>query len=153
MPAQRVRRFLLEHGIPFTTDTHPVAFTAKETARVEHVPTHQVAKAVMLKADDRLLMAVLPGHRHVDLAKAATALGATTCQLATEGEFSHLFPDCERGAEPPFGALYGVATVIDSQLRGTGMTFSGGSHTTSISMALSDFFSLTNARVLDLATE
>ena len=150
MPAQRVRRFLLENGIPFSTDTHPVAFTAKETARVEGVPTHHVAKAVMLKVDDRLVMAVLPGDRHVDLAKAATALGAATCRLATESEFSPLFPDCERGAEPPFGALYDVATVVDSQLRGTGITFSGGSHTTSISMTLKDYLSLTEARVLDL---
>lgn len=151
MPAQRVRRFLLEHGIPYNTDTHPDAYTARETALVEHIPAHQVAKAVMLKVDDRLLMAVLPGDRHVDLAKAAAALGATTCRLATEAEFSTLFPDCERGAEPPFGALYDVATVVDSQLQGTGITFNGGSHTTSISMALKDYLSLTKATVLDLA--
>jgi Ala-tRNA(Pro) deacylase len=111
-----------------------------------------VAKAVMLKVDDHLVMAVLPGDRHVDLAKAAAALGATTSRLATEGEFSPLFPDCERGAEPPFGALYDVATVVDSQLQGPGITFSGGSHTTSISMTLDDYLSLTKARVLDLAS-
>ena len=151
MPAQRVRRFLLEHGIPYTTDTHEVAYTAKETATVERVPAQQVAKAVMLKADDRLVMAVLPGHRHVDFDKAAAALGVTTCRLATEGEFAALFPDCEEGAEPPFGALYDVAMVVDSQLQGAGITFSGGSHSTSISMALKDYLSLTKATVLDLA--
>jgi Ala-tRNA(Pro) deacylase len=151
MPAQRVRRFLLEHGIPYNTDNHPVAYSARETALVEGVSPHQVAKAVMLSVDDRLVMAVLPGDRYVDLAKAAAALGATTSRLATEEEFSPLFPDCERGAEPPFGALYDVPTVVDSQLQGPGITFSGGSHTTSISMTLDDYLSLTKARVLDLA--
>ena len=151
MPVQRVRRFLLEHGIPYNTHTHPVAYTTRETGLVEHIPEHQLAKAVMLKADDRLVMAVLPGDRHVHLAKAAVALGATTCRLATEAEFSPLFPDCERGAEPPFGALYDVATVVDSQLHGPGITFNGGSHTTSISMALDDYLSLTKAKVLNLA--
>ena len=150
MPAQRVRRFLLEHGIPYTTDTHQVAYTAREEARFEQVSEQQVAKAVMLKADDRLVMAVLPGDRYVDLVKAAAALAATTCRLATEAEFSPLFPDCERGAEPPFGALYDVATVVDSQLHGPGITFNGGSHTTSISMALTDYLTLTKGQVLDL---
>ena len=151
MPAERVRRFLLENGIPYRTDTHPVAYTAKEAAIVEHIPEHQVAKAVMLKADYRLVMAVLPGDRHLDLAKAASALGATTSRLATEAEFSPLFPDCERGAEPPFGALYDVATVVDSRLQGPRITFNAGTHTTSISMSLNDYLSLTKAKVLDLA--
>lgn len=150
MPAERVRRFLLEHGIPYTTDTHRVAYTAREAAVVEHIPEHQVAKPVMLKAGDRLVMAVLPGDRLVDFDKAAAALGAETSRLATEAEFAPLFPDCERGAEPPFGALYDVAMVVDTQLRGPRITFSGGTHKTSISMALDDYLALTKAQVLDL---
>ena len=150
MPAERVRRFLLEHGVPYKTDIHPVAYTAREAAQVEHIPEHQVAKAVILKADDRLVMAVLPGDRHVDLAKAAAALRATTSRLASEAEFSPLFPDCKRGAEPPFGALYDVATVVDTHLQGACITFNAGTHTTAISMALNDYLTLTKAKVLDL---
>jgi Ala-tRNA(Pro) deacylase len=150
VPAERVRRFLLEHGIPYKTDIHPVAYTAREAALVEHIPGDQVAKPVMLKADDRLVMAVLPGDRQVNLAKAAAALGAATSRLATEAEFSPLFPDCERGAEPPFGALYDVPMVVDTRLRGPRITFNAGTHTTSISMALADYLALTKAQVLDL---
>lgn len=152
MPAERVRRYLLEHGIPYDIETHSVAYTAREAANAEHIPEHQMAKAVMLKTDDQLVMAVLPGDRQLDLEKARTALGASTSRLATEAEFAPLFPDCEKGAEPPFGALYDVATVVDSRLQSPRITFNAGTHTTSISMALSDYLQLTKPMVVDVAS-
>lgn len=152
MPAERVRRYLMEHGIPYRMDIHQVAYTAQDVAHVEHIPEQQIAKPVMVKADDQLVMAVVAGDRYLDLEKARKELGATTVRLAAEAEFSPAFPDCERGAEPPFGALYNVATVVDSGLKSPRITFNAGTHGSTISMELSDYLALTHPKVVDIAS-
>lgn len=151
MPAERVRRYLMEHGVEYETHTHPVAYTTSEVAEAEHVPGRNMAKTVMLMADDRVVMAVVPGDRMVDLEKAAEALGTENVRLAEEREFSAPFADCERGAEPPFGALYEVPTLVDQGLDSPRITFKAGTHTETITMALSDYLELTNPKKADLA--
>jgi Ala-tRNA(Pro) deacylase len=152
LPAEKVRSYLMEHGIPYRMDIHQLAYTAQDIAHVEHIPEQQIAKAVMVQADDELVMAVVAGDRYVDLEKARKALGATTVRLAAEGEFSPAFPDCEKGAEPPFGALYNVATVVDIGLKNPQITFNAGTHTSTISMELSDYLALTRPKVVDIAS-
>jgi Ala-tRNA(Pro) deacylase len=109
-----------------------------------------MAKAVMLMADDRLVMAVVPGDRMVDLKKAAQALGTDSVRLAEEDEFAPSFPDCEPGAEPPLGALYDVPTLVDSGLDSPRITFNAGTHTQTITMALADYLELTKPKRSDL---
>ncbi len=152
MSAQRVRTYLMEHGLQYQIDTHSSVYTTSEVAEAEHVPGEQMAKAVMLMADDQLVMVVLSGSQMVDLEKAKVALGVGTIRLATEGEFWRSFPDCERGAEPPFGALYDIATVVDQGLAGPKITFNAGTHTETITMVLADYLELTKPKIVDLAT-
>lgn len=151
MPAERVRSYLMEHGVAYETRSHPVAYTTSETAQSEHVPGGAMAKPVMLVADDRLVMAVLPGDEMVDLQKATKALDADDVRLAEESEFASSFPDCERGAEPPFGALYHVPTLVDEGLTAERITFNAGTHSETISIALDDYLKLTNPMRQDLA--
>ena len=72
-------------------------------------------------------------------------------RLATETEFSPHFPDCEVGAEPPFGALYGVPMLVDDTLRSEEITFNAGTNTETLTMALSDYLELTKPLRVDLA--
>lgn len=100
MSAERVRAYLMEHGAKYEPHTHPLALT---TSEVEDMPGSQMAKAVMLKVDDQLVMTVIPGDKMVDLEKAGHVFGTQNIRLAEEEEFTDSFPDCEKGAEPPFG--------------------------------------------------
>ena len=151
MSGERARTFLMEHGISYETRAHPKAFTVGEIAEAEQMPGEQMAKVVMVHSDEGLVMAVVPGNRRLDLEKAKTALDSTEVRLATETEFSPHFPDCEVGAEPPFGALYGVPMLVDSTLRSEEITFNAGTHTETLTMALSDYLELTKPRRVDLA--
>ena len=36
--------------------------------------------------------------------------------LQSQAEFAPVFPDCETGAMPPFGNLYGLPTYVDQHL-------------------------------------
>lgn len=150
MSAEKVRGFLMEHGVGYETHTHSLAYTTSEVAQAEHVPGRAMAKVVMLVADDRLVMAVVPGDEKVDLEKAAKTLDANEVRLAEESEFAPSFPDCERGAEPPFGALYDVPTLVDEGLSTEEITFNAGTHTETITMALDDYLEVTNPMRADL---
>lgn len=151
MSAEKVRSYLMEHGVGYETHSHPVAYTTSEVAEAEHIPGKAMAKPVMLVADDELVMAVMPGDEKVDLEKANRALDGADVRLAEESEFAPRFPDCERGAEPPFGALYGVPTLVDVGLTSARITFNAGTHSETITMALDDYLELTNPKKVDLA--
>ena len=64
-------------------------------------------------------MLALPAPYQVDLEKAAAALGVKEARLAEEAEFEGTFADCEVGAMPPFGNLYGVAVYVEETLART----------------------------------
>jgi Ala-tRNA(Pro) deacylase len=108
-----------------------------------------MAKAVMLVADDRLVMAVIPGNQMVDLEKAEKALDAESVRLAREDELAPSFPDCEPGGGT-FGALYDVPILVDHGLESPRITFKAGTHTETITMALSDYLELTKPKKADL---
>jgi Ala-tRNA(Pro) deacylase len=151
MSAEKIREYLLSRGVPYEVHEHPLAFTTSRVAEVEHVPGKEIAKPVILMADDHFVMAVVPGHKHVDLTKARDALGCGEVRLADEAEFAAAFEDCERGAEPPLGHLYGMKTVVDLRLDAPRITFRGGSHTQTITMGLEDYRLAAQADVADVA--
>lgn len=151
MSAEKLREYLLTHGVPYEVHEHPLAFTTSRVAEVEHVPGRDIAKPVILMADGRFVMAVVPGHKHVDLAKAKEAFGCDDLRLAEESEFAEAFGDCERGAEPPLGQLYGMRTIVDLRLDSPRVTFRGGSHTQTITMGLEDYRMAAKAAVGDVA--
>ena len=80
-------------------------------------------------------------------------LGNDHIRLATEAEFKGAFPDCEIGAMPPFGNLYGMPVYVASSLaEDEEISFNAGSHSEVIQMAYEDFEQLSNPMVLDFVT-
>jgi len=65
----------------------------------------------------------------VHLGRLKQAIGATNVSLAEE-DFQTLFPDCEVGAMPPFGNLYGMEVYVSESLTlDDEIAFNAGSHT------------------------
>lgn len=140
MPAAKLKQFLDAHGVKYVTIAHSVAYTAQEIAASAHVRGKEMAKTVVVKVDGRLAMAVVPATLKVDLARLAAAAGAKTAEIATEQEFQHAFPECEVGAMPPFGNLYGVDVYVDRRLaEDEEIVFNAGSHVELIRLKYADF--------------
>ncbi len=136
----RLETFFREHDVAFDVEEHPPAFTAQRVAAVEHVPGRTFAKVVIARADGQLVMLVLPAPKMVDLAKAAALLSREDVHLVPEWEFAPTFPDCQPGAMPPFGNLYGVPVYVDAELaRAERIVFQAGTHTLTMSVAYADF--------------
>lgn len=139
-PKDWVGPYLRERDVAYEIQHHPVAYTAQEVAASEHISGRQVAKVVMVRADGRPAMLVLPAVHQVDLSRAATALGAQDVRLAQEDEFAALFPDCAVGAMPPFGERYGVPVYVDPSLvEAERIVCPAGTHTDTVSLRYADF--------------
>ena len=144
--------YLRENRIPFETQHHPRVVTAQEVAASEHVPGKMLAKTVMVLADREMVMLALPAPYQVDLGKAATALGVKEARLAEEEEFEDTFPDCEIGAMPPFGNLYGVPVYVDETLaEDETIVFRSGTHTDTMSVSYADFERLVEPTIAEFA--
>lgn len=142
MAAEKLLRLLEDAGIEYESRSHATTYTTSDTAGVEHLRGALMAKVVFFDVDDRLVMAVVPGDRRVDPERLRQALAASSVGLAGEQDFAPAFPDCEAGAEPPFGLLYGVRTVVDQALAADSITFNAGSHRETITMATADYLRL-----------
>lgn len=149
---ERLEKYLRENQVPFQVQHHPRVYTAQEVAASEHIPGRMMAKTVMVLAKGQLEMVVLPASYRVDLAKVGAALGSEDVRLAHEGEFANTFPDCEVGAEPPFGNLWDVPVYVDRSLtQDESIVFRAGTHTDTLSVAYADFERLIQPTVADLA--
>lgn len=152
MLSPRLHHFLDENHTRYATLAHDRALTAQATAHAAHVGQQRFAKTVMLKVDGQLAMLVMPAAYRIDLLRLSRALGGVELELAEESEFKHTFPDCETGAMPPFGHLYGMPVYVDSRLaQEDEIAFNAGSHTDAVRMAYADFERLAEPELLWLA--
>jgi Ala-tRNA(Pro) deacylase len=115
-----IREFLKSRQVWFETVLHCPAPYASKRAQCVHVSGRRVAKGVLVKAAGGDVLVVLPATQRVDLNRLARYLGEAEVRLATEDEVERVFSDCERGALPPFGRLYGLKTVVDVSLGTSG---------------------------------
>jgi Ala-tRNA(Pro) deacylase len=149
---KRLQELLDDAHVEYTHHAHPTAFTARELAHAEHVPEHQVAKTVVFWSEEGFGMAVLPADSLVDLQELRVNLGFDRLRLATEREMVDLFPDCELGAMPPFGNLFGLPVYADGSLAGEmSIAFHAGTHRDVIYMRFQDFEALAKPRLVQFA--
>ena len=147
---ERLEQLLGENGVPFEVMAHNEVYTMQEVAGDLHVPGAQVAKVVMVKADEGMVMLVVPAPYRLDFAGVKALLGAKKVSLAKEEEFTGLFPDCDAGAMPPFGNLYGVPVYVDQTLaEEPSIVFRVGTHHQSMKLAYVDFARLAQPNVGD----
>jgi Ala-tRNA(Pro) deacylase len=135
-----LQSYLDEMGVHYRLSRHDTAFTAQTLAEIEHVPGRQVIKPVVVQADGQFVMCALPACHRIDLDALKSQLQAGEVSLAEEGKLSELFPDCELGAVPPIGKLYGMTTLMDESLIGDDrVTFQAGTHSDAVTMSLLDY--------------
>jgi Ala-tRNA(Pro) deacylase len=151
---EQLEVYLREQGVPFKKQQHTIAFTAQDVAASEHLPSDMIAKVVMVYADGDMAMLVLPASHRTDLTKVAAALGAQDVRLASEHEFAEIFRDCDVGAMPPFGNLYGIPVYVDQTLtEDESIVFQAGTHTETIRMSYADYAYLVSPMIVDIVRE
>lgn len=151
--SMKLKKFLDENKVGYQVAAHPEVYTAQEIAAAMHVPGKELAKVVMVKAGESFVMTVLPASWRIDMTKLRETLKTKDIRLATEDEFKSLFPDCEPGAMPPFGNLYGIDVYEDKSLtEDEEIFFQAGNHIESVKMRYKDFERLVKPKVADFGS-
>lgn len=149
MPAKRLTDYLDQNNIKYTTLKHSLAYTAQEIAAVSHIPGKNLAKTVMINVKGKIAMAVLPGSYKINFDELKQALGTDSVRLAHEKEFLNMFPDCEVGAMPPFGNLYGIDVYVAQSLtEDEEIAFNSCTHSELIQMSYKDFEKLVQPKII-----
>jgi Ala-tRNA(Pro) deacylase len=149
MPIEKLKRYLDTHRVRYVVLDHSPAYTAQEIAARAHIPGKELAKTVMIRIDGELAMAVLPASYRVDFEQLKEVTGAKKVALARETDFRDRFPDCDLGAMPPFGNLYGVPVyVAESLAEDEEIAFNACSHSQLVRLSYADFERLARPEVL-----
>ncbi len=152
MPIRKLREFLDSHAVRYFVVSHSPAYTAQEIAAAAHVPGKELAKAVIVTLDGKMAMVVLPASRQLDFELLRTLTGARDVGLASEKEFADLFPECEIGAMPPFGNLYGVDVYVSEELEDDDeIAFNAGAHTELLRLSYEQYKKLVHPKVAKLS--
>jgi len=148
MPKSKLQEYLDSQKVKYTLIKYSPVYTAQEIAASAHIPGSQMAKTVMIKVDGKMVMAVLPAPNRVNFERMKELCAAKKIELASEQEFKSLFPECEVGAMPPFGNLYGLDVYAEEELaEEIEIAFCAGSHGELIRMPFKDFQRLANPKI------
>ena len=154
MPVRKLKEFLDSQRVKYVSISHSPAFTAMEVAASAHVTGKELAKTVIVKVDGKMAMVVLPATSRVDFDILKRKIGAQHVELAAEREFRDNFPECELGAMPPFGNLYGMQLFVSESLaQEEELAFSAGSHNELIRLKYEDFERLTKPTMVNFLSE
>lgn len=137
---ERIYEYLIDNHIPFERHPHQPATSAQQLAKAVHVSGWRVAKTVLVRADGVVWMVVLPAAERIDWYRLRSALEADTVELLSEAELARLFPSCDIGAEPPFGRLFDLPTIVDMSMYDAGsIVCHAGSHEESLEIPFSAY--------------
>jgi Ala-tRNA(Pro) deacylase len=151
MPARKLKEFLDSQAVKYVRIAHSPAYTAREIAQSLHIRGSKVAKTVIVSIEGKMAMAVLPANHSVNFDHFRSTIGRQDIKLASEGQFKSMFPDCEVGAMPPFGNLYGMDVYVDEHLtEDEEIFFNACSHSELVRMSYQDFERLVKPRVIKL---
>ncbi len=154
MPVKKLLEFLNNNDIKYVVISHSKAYRSQEIAASAHIPGKELAKTVMIKADGKMAMAVLPASYKIDFASLKVVTGAGKVELASEQEFADMFPECEVGAMPPFGNLYGIEVLVAASLaEDEEIAFNAGSHTELIRLSYKDYERLVKPHVVKFSSK
>jgi len=138
----RLQALLDRHGPRYEIVAHRETITTHQAAQTAHVAGTHVAKAVVMRdAAGSDFMVVLPSSFHLDPRVVHHVTGRAGVRLEDERELARIFPDCDLGAMPPFGNLYGMSTYVDPCLieDQEDIWFQAGNHHELVRMRVEDY--------------
>ncbi len=150
MISPRLIKYLRKLDVDYGLLNHSPAYTALEVAEIAHVQGRDLIKAVAVKIDNQLAVVVMPAHYQLQLEQLRHQVGAKHIAMAPEQEFNHHFDDCEAGAVPSFGSLFGAHTytAIDMDPNEV-VALNGGSHSALLLMPWGEYMNLEAPELLE----
>lgn len=144
---KKVKNYLDKNKVKYEVLAHKCVYTAYDLANTTKKKLSEIAKTLVVKADAKYILVVVPAHYRLDLAKLKKVLNAKKVEIAKENVMKKVFK-VKPGAMTPFGAFHKTEVVVDKALAKTKEAlFSAGSFTDSLRMKVKDFVALEEAKL------
>ena len=139
--SKRLLHALGKHKVKYRVLPHKTVYTAYDLATTLGEGLEKVAKTLLVKADRRYVLVVLPASYRLDLARLAKVLKAKAVSIAPEQAIKRL--KLTPGTTPPFGSLVGLGVALEKGLaRAADIVVRAGSLTESLGLQAKDFISM-----------
>lgn len=139
---ERLLELLDRKQVRYEVIPHRPTVRMHEAAQATHVSGRHVAKSVVVRDISGIdFLIVLPSQMHIDRHVLQRVMGRTGVTIEDESELRRLFPDCEVGAMPPVGHLYGIQMYVDPCLieGQEDIWFQAGNHHELVHMSVDEF--------------
>lgn len=145
MISQRLKQFLEQENVPYQ-----VIEASGSLPLGTDGPGKDWAKIIIVRAGTSDVMVVIPASCELDLEKLCILFDASEIAVENEDQYAALFPDCEAGAMPAIGRLYGLSCLVDETLLdGPSVCFKGGSHREWVRISSDEYWRIAQAEVGD----
>lgn len=150
---KQIHQKLKNLGVEYQTLKHESVITSAEAASARGSQEGQGAKALVMKADDHMIMVVVPGDKKADTKKLKAALKVKDLEMADKTEVETI-TKCQIGGVPPLGSLFGLPTYIDDSFdRFKVVYFNAGVRDASIELKLEDLIRVEQPEIISCAKD
>jgi len=126
--APRIEAHLSRVGVSYNLVHHPETHTSLASSRTARIPSTQMAKAVVTHDGENYRLCVIPASNKLVTRWLDSRMGRQY-RLVNEDELKDLFEDCEKGAVPALGQVYGLPVIWDQTLQNMrDIYFESGDH-------------------------
>lgn len=126
---------------------HRTVYTAYDLAKTTKSKLQEIAKTVLVKADKKYFLVVVPSHYQLDFTKLKKILKVKKVSMVKENEMKKKFK-VKPGAITPFGTIHKVEVIVDKTLlKLKDVILGGGSFTESIRMKIKDFMKVEDENI------
>jgi len=151
---KKIAKYLDDAKYKYELVEHKTTYTAWDTSQTERVKPQEVAKALVMKADNDYVLALIPANRNLDKQKLLKIINSIRKKTETKNAKKIDFAKeawmkknllGKVGATPPFGKLVGLEIYADNLLLKNKKIYLGsGEYTLSIRVNTSQYLKIEN---------
>lgn len=140
--SKKVLKHLDQNKVKYEIVAHKPVYTVFDLAQTLKKKMNEIAKTLLVKADKKYVLIVLPAHYRLDFVKLKKFLKAKQVALAPEKAMEKILK-VKLGALTPFGALHKLEVVMDKALAKTSeVLMRAGSFTEALRLKVRDYINL-----------
>jgi prolyl-tRNA editing enzyme YbaK/EbsC (Cys-tRNA(Pro) deacylase) len=147
MKTEKIKQYLEENKVKFEELVHKTVYTAHDAAQTLKTKLSEIGKPLVIKADGKYMLILLPANRQLDIKKLKNKLGAKKVEIVSEKVMAKTLK-LKKEAVGAFGKLRQLKVYVDKNvLKNKKVIFATSDFKRSIKMMAKDFVKLEEAVV------
>lgn len=147
---EKIKKMLEESGVDYEVIDHEPVHTSADAAKIRDTNVSNGAKALVMFADKKPFLFVLPGDKKANFKKIKNALKVKDLRMATPEEVLEL-TNLVVGSIPPLGKAIGLNSYFDFSFQiKEDIAFNAGMLTRSIIMNANDLIKIEEPELIEI---